>query len=262
MLIREIFENQITPFHCIALLSDIHGNLPALQSVYEHATQQGAQLFFNAGDTVGYGPFPNECVDFIRDKKFFSVIGDYDQKVLAFPQHARRYQQKKHVLKNLAFQWAYTNLTPTNHRFLSHLPIDHRMSLAQRSFFLTHGAPNNTRMYIGDATTTQEWRRYQQEAHSDIIISGNTHIFHQHMVENTLFVNPGSIGRQDNGDPRASYAILLLDDPISVKQYRVEYDTDQIVKQLESYDLPREFSYMFREGRSLDSALQHMSSHE
>lgn len=258
----DILENQITPFHCVALISDIHGNLPALQSVYEHAMQQGAQLFLNAGDTVGYGPFPNECVDFIRDKKFFSVIGDYDQKVLTFPQHARRYQQKKHVLKNLAFRWAYTNLTPSTFRYLSHLPINHRMSLAQRSFFLTHGAPNDTRMYIGDTTSVQEWHRYQQEAHSDILISGNTHIFHQHTTADTLFVNPGSVGRQDDGDPRASYAILLLDDALTIEQYRVEYDTEQIVKQLEFYDLPREFSYMFRKGCSLDTALQHMSSHE
>ena len=258
----DLFENHVTPFHCIALVSDIHGNLPALQSVYEHAIQQGAQLFLNAGDTIGYGPFPNECVDFIRDKKFFSVIGDYDQKVLAFPQHARRYQQKKHVLKSLAFRWAYQNLTPTNLRYLSHLPINHRMSLAQRSFFLTHGAPNDTGSYIGDATTSQEWQRYQQQAHSDVIISGNTHILHQHTIEDTLFVNPGSVGRQDDGDPRASYAILLLDDAITIKQYRVEYDLEQIVEQLEFYDLPCEFSYMFRKGCSLDTALQQMSSDE
>lgn len=258
----DLFENHITPFHCIALVSDIHGNLPALQSVYEHAIQQGSQLFFNAGDTVGYGPFPDECVDFIRDKKFFSVIGDYDQKVLAFPQHAGRYHQNKHVLKNLAFQWAFENLTQPNIQYLSHLPVNHQMTITHKSFFLTHGTPNNTQAHIGNATTSQEWLRYQHEAHSDIIISGNTHIFHQHTTEITLFVNPGSVGRQDDGDPRASYAILQLDDPFTIRQYRVEYDIEQVVKQLEFYGLPCEFSYMFREGCSLDTALQHMSSNE
>lgn len=256
------YQNPITPLQYIALVSDIHGNLPALQSVYEHARQQGALLFFNAGDTIGYGPFPNECIDFIREKKFFSVIGDYDQKVLAFPQHAKEYRQNKHPLKNLAFQWAFENLTQPNIQYLSQLPVNHQMTIAHKSFFLTHGTPNNTQAHIGNATTSQEWQRYQQEAHSDIVISGNTHIYHHHTALNTLFVNPGSVGRQDDGDPRASYAILQLDDPFTIRQYRVEYDIEHVIKQLEFYDLPCEFSYMFREGCSLNTALLQMSSYE
>ena len=258
----ETFKSLITPFRYIALVSDIHANLPALQSVYEHAKQQGAQLFFNAGDTVGYGPFPNEYLDFIRDRKFFSVIGDYDQKVLAFPQHTMEYHQRKHPLKYLAFQWAYEHLTQTNIQYLSHLPVNHQMTIAQKSLFLTHGTPNDTQAHIGDATTPQEWQRYQQETHSDIFISGNTHIFHQYATNDGFFINPGSVGRQDDGDPRASYVILLLDKSISITHYRIKYDTGKIVKQLESYNLPCEFSTMFRKGYSLDAVLRQMSDHE
>ncbi|HAF61840.1 MAG TPA: hypothetical protein DCK95_05895 [Anaerolineaceae bacterium] len=252
----EPFENLIAPFHCIALVSDIHGNLPALQNVHQHALQQGAQLFFNAGDTVGYGPFPNECIDFIRDNKFFSVIGDYDQKVLAFPQHSQEYLIKKHPLKYLAFQWAYEHLTQTNIDYLSHLPVTHQMTVGQKSIFLTHGSPTDIKAHLGAETSPQEWQQYQQETPSDLIITGNTHVFHQQIAANTLFVNPGSVGRQDDGDPRASYALLTLDDPITVSHFRIEYNMTNVSQALELYNLPQEFMSMFQNGLSLDGVLK------
>lgn len=247
------------PIRTIALISDIHANLPALEAVYEHATAHGAQLFLNAGDIVGYGPYPNECLDFIRLRKIISVKGDYDQKVLEFPTKKNIFIQKKNVLKVMAFQWAYEQLSVRNFQFLSDLPEHYTFDLEEAKLHLTHGSMLNSKTHLSSYTSRKELLTNQQLAKSDFLVVGNTHIYWKTKVENTLFINPGSVGRQDDRDPRASYVLLTIGKSIHTHHYRVPYDTSIVVRAVERYNLPDEFAYMFREGVDLDTALKEIS---
>jgi putative phosphoesterase len=250
------------PIQQVALLSDIHANLPALEAMYEHAMNHGAQLFLNAGDTVGYGPFPNECIEFIRFKKIISVKGDYDLKVLNFPKKKNAFERKKHPLRVLAFQWAYEQISNRNFQFLSDLPVSRKISIKAMLIYLTHGTVLNIKAHLGSDTLFPELVLNQQAARSDIIVTGNSHIFWKKYVRDTLFINPGSVGREDDGDPRASYALLSIGKSIQVNHYRVPYDISGLLHAIEVYNLPIEFSYMFQNGVNLERAIANLSKIE
>lgn len=243
----------------IALISDIHGNLPALEAVYRHAVQFGASIFLNAGDTVGYGPFPNECLNFLRSHHIISVIGDYDLKVLRYPEKADKYKKHKNALRVLSFQWAYDQLSEKNLQYLQQLPLFREMVFAEKTFYLTHGAPLNIKTHLGSLTSGQEWRDNQRKAGTDFIITGNSHHFWKEKVANSNFINPGSVGRQDDGDPRASYVILSIGRFIQINRFRVAYELPPLINKLQAYNLPTQFVYMFKNGVNLEQALEELS---
>lgn len=66
----------------IALMGDIHANLPALEAVLEHAGQQKASIFWNVGDSVGYGAYPDEVVKLLQTRMTMSLLGNYERKAL------------------------------------------------------------------------------------------------------------------------------------------------------------------------------------
>ena len=67
----------------VALIGDVHANLPALEAVLDHAAGQGVDAVWNVGDFVGYGAFPDEVVRRLRREGVLSIVGNYDLKVLA-----------------------------------------------------------------------------------------------------------------------------------------------------------------------------------
>ena len=68
----------------IALIGDVHANLPALEAVLDHARKQGVEAIWNIGDWVGYNAFPNGVVELLRQEHALSIVGNYDLKVLRF----------------------------------------------------------------------------------------------------------------------------------------------------------------------------------
>ncbi len=87
----------------------------------------------------------------------------------------------------------------------------------------------------------------------DVYLFGHSHVPFARRAADTWFINPGSVGRPDDGDPRASCAMLMIEDGrLEVEHYRVEYDVERAVSQAQACGLPEEFSRMLRQGRSLD----------
>jgi len=240
----------------IALISDIHANLPALEAACLHARSIGVQSLLNAGDLVGYGPFPDEVITFIRDKRILSVIGDYDRKVILIKQKRKRRQKKKIALKLLAFNWAHDHISIQNLTYLESLPKTQKYTISNVHILLTHGSPEDISEHLSEETQTSRFQEIADQYNVDVIVSGNTHQFFQERIHNVLFINPGSVGRQDDGCPDASYAILEIDKEIRVKQYRIPYDVKKVLTALESYNLPEEFKIMFLKGLSLNAVLR------
>ncbi|MGC9398261.1 MAG: metallophosphoesterase family protein [Anaerolineae bacterium] len=88
----------------IALIGDVHANLPALLAGITHAEKQGVAHIWHIGDFPGYGAFPNEIVQQLRRRQALSVIGNYDRKVLKFKRRAETWRRKKRPEKFLAFK--------------------------------------------------------------------------------------------------------------------------------------------------------------
>ena len=242
----------------VALIGDIHANLPALEAVLSHARDQGIEKVWHVGDFLGYGPFPNEVVQLLRkDDSVLSILGNYDSKVLEFKQKRNKWRKSKHPDKYLAFEWAYENLSKKNRKYLRFLSQEMRIKIRGHRILLTHGSPASDREPLTPDTPDKRLRELAQMVKADIIIVGHSHQPFARQVDDVWFINTGSVGRPDDGDPRACYAILRFQgDEIEVQHHRVEYDVKRTAAAIHEHKLPEDFAEMFLHGRNLDAIQQ------
>ena len=237
----------------IALIGDIHANLPALKAVAAHAQSQKAELIINTGDFVGYGPFPNQTVQWIKDKEIVSVIGNYDQKVLRIPKKEKKWKNKKKAEKLTAFLWAFQQLSEDSKKYLSSLPQQQRFELMGKKCLITHGSPDDIEEHLRKKTPKKRFGQIAQKYTADIIIFGHSHEPFAFKMSHTWFINPGSVGRPDDGDKRASYALLHIQPGyFRIRHFRVDYPVNETINALKKNNLPSIFSEMIREGRNMD----------
>ena len=232
----------------IALIGDVHANLPALEAVLAHAREQAVESIWNVGDFVGYGAFPDEVVQRLREVKAVSILGNYDLKVLNLDR-----VKAKRAEKRMAFQWAYDHLSPANRDYLRGLPQELRLEAESRRVLLTHGSPASIEEHLTPATSVERLRELAQLACADVVICGHSHQPFRLKVADTWFINTGSVGRPDDGDPRACYAILHIGWQLfRVRHLRVAYDVERAAAAIHENGLPEAFAQMILQGRNLD----------
>jgi putative phosphoesterase len=237
----------------IALIGDVHANLPALEAVLTHARQMNVKAIWNVGDFVGYGAYPDEVVKMLREIGAISIIGNYDSKVLRVKIKEKEWGVKKIPEKWLAFQWAYENLSPENRVYLSSLPEKRHIHQKGWHIQMTHGSPATPEEHLGPDTSDERLYELVRLSHASIILCGHSHQPFTRWIEDAVFINPGSVGRPDDGDPRASYAIIKLKNKmLDVSHYRVDYDVERAAQAVRDNHLPEEFAQMILQGRSLD----------
>lgn len=240
----------------VALIGDVHANLPALEAVLAHAHDQGVEAIWNVGDFVGYGAFPDEVVQRLRKEDALSIVGNYDLKVLQFKQKKKKWRKKKQPDKYLAFEWAYENLSKKSRKYLRFLSQEIRMKVKGKRILLTHGSPASDEEPLTPDTPEERLHELAHAAKADVIICGHSHQPFVRELDGVWFINTGSVGRPDDGDPRACYAILRIDsENIEVRHYRVEYDVEAAIAAIREHKLPEAFAQMTLEGRSLDAVL-------
>lgn len=234
----------------IALIGDVHANLPALEAVLADATSRGATRVLNVGDFVGYGAFPEETVQRLKDEHVISTIGNYDLNVLNV-KGMKKKTRPRSKQKRLSLKWAYRHLSKESRAYLRSLPRELRLNLGGTRIYLTHGSPESITEYMTDETPEKRLREIKAMADADIIATGHAHQPFAKEVDGTWFVNTGSVGRPDDGDPRACYALLQLN-PFALYHFRVPYDIERAVAAIYENKLPDSFARIVQEGRPLD----------
>ena len=237
----------------IGLIGDIHANLPALEAVLNRLSELGADLILNTGDFVGYGPFPDQVVRLIRQRYILSIRGNYDNKTLIVLKKKKKWEKTKREEKVFAFEWAFQQLSKENKKFLISLPEEIRLNLFQHKILLTHGSPVSEDEHLTQQTPLSRLKELANLADADLIICGHSHQPFSRQVGNTSFINPGSVGRPDDGDPRASFALLTLSNAqFDLKHFRINYDLDKILNEIIIQRLPPDFARMFQLGINLE----------
>ncbi|MBM4041807.1 MAG: metallophosphoesterase family protein [Planctomycetes bacterium] len=237
----------------VALLGDVHANLPALEAVLADAAPRGPEGIWNVGDFVGYGAFPDEVVKRLRDAGAVSIVGNYDLKVLEFRKR-RKELRKKRSEKWLAFRWAYENLSKKSRKYLRSLPGEVRLEAKGWRILVTHGSPESNEEHLWPDTPVERLRELAGMAKADAVLCGHSHQAFARKVAGVWSINPGSVGRPDDGDPRASYAMLSITRRgIRTTHHRVEYDVARAVAAIRQAGLPEAFAQMLLRGRALDA---------
>jgi len=218
----------------IALISDIHGNLPALESVIEQCRRKGVQKIWNLGDITGYIPFPNDVIEILEQENAVSVVGNYDRKVISFPPKKKKWKKKKKRKKFHAFEWNSDNLTSANRKILKSLPEEVRLGIEGHRILLTHETPDSCHEALFPETFKSRFKELAVIADADIVCIGHSHIPFKKNVSNTLFVNPGSIGLPVDGRHSSYTTLEFSSDYVKVNFHTVLFDVERVKRAMDA----------------------------
>ncbi len=218
----------------VAVLADIHANLPALEKVLEEI--EGMPKFC-CGDLVGYNPFPNEVIDLVKKENIVSILGNHDHAVLT--EDTSWFNR----IAASAIEWTVKELTAENLEFLKTLAQSH-----DNEFYMIHGSPKNPlEEYIPPEAPEYVFRDLFNYTKSDIIILGHTHVPFVKRIDEKLIFNPGSVGQPRDFDSRASYAILDTETKeLEIK--RVDYDIERTAERIVKEGLPGRLAWRLFSG--------------
>lgn len=244
----------------IALLSDVHANLPALEAVLaDIAGRDGIIATYHLGDLVGYAPWPDETVALLCRAAIAGIAGNYDSTVAADYKHCGcKYEDpRQEKLSHVSYEWTRRHVSAETKRLLGALPfrLDVRVPGGHHSgptLILVHGTPILNTVYWTEDRPNSFCLKMASIAGAragDLIAFGHTHKPWHRTVEGIHFVNTGSVGRPKDGDWRAGYVLLEFDDGAPrVTRVRVEYDIARAMQGIRTSALPDEFADYLQAG--------------
>jgi putative phosphoesterase len=200
-----------------AIISDVHGNLCALESIWNELERRKLtnRTVFNAGDTVAYGKESADCIEFIRASSVIvSVGGNYDYNVARFPDEQTTFERKwnlKRPEKFSSLRDASEQISEHQRTWLSELPELLEFTIEYKSISLSHYSPIGRKIGIGAWTPDDVLQSIADSCSYDVIITGHTHSPFVRQITETVFINPGTVGRSWG---RPSFAILTISDGI------------------------------------------------
>jgi predicted phosphodiesterase len=247
-----------------ALISDIHGNLEALEAVLVDIAQYDVGAIYCLGDVVGYGPNPRECLDIVAERCQVVVMGNHDQGAIFDPSNFNGVAERAIHWTRRALEEPLPSRAAADRRweFLGECPRTHR----EESTLYVHASPRhplNDYIFPEDVFNQSKMDRLFRLI-DRYCFHGHTHVggiitdslqFHApdeidyvwHLDERKTFINVGSVGQPRDGDWRACY--VLLDDT-TVYYRRLEYDIEKTIQKI--YDEPDLDDFLgnrLREGR-------------
>ncbi len=235
----------------LAVLSDIHANLHALEVIWSDIEAQSPDQVYCLGDLVGYSAYPNEVIDFIQSREIPTIMGNYDDGV-GFDRDDCGCVYKdpeQDRLGQLSLMWTLEQTTTENKEYLQSLVAQIRLDDLPSSVLMVHGSPRKMNEYLYEDRPDATFERISKVANAEVILYGHTHLSYQKTVSGTRFINTGSVGKPKDGDPRAGYVVLTLDNGrVGVEFRRVEYDVPAAAKAVRDSDLPDQFAELLETG--------------
>ena len=255
----------------IAFFSDIHANLPALEAVLADIDQQEPDLIYCLGDLVGYNIWPNEVSNEMRKRKIPTIAGNYDEGIGLNSDYCGCAYKTDEEKANGAISIKYTNETVNDEvrEYLKNLP--RHMSLKfifneeEINLLMVHGSPRKINEYLFEDRAEKSIQRIIEDANSDILLFGHTHQPYHRILEHEKngqkkfrhAINIGSVGKPKDGDPRACYVIMQLNEDTSLNKNnalkvefkRVEYHVEKAAKAVEESILPNAYAEALRRGK-------------
>jgi putative phosphoesterase len=229
----------------VAVITDVHANLPALQAALRRIDELDVDGVFCGGDLVGYGPHPNEVCSLIAERAIPTIYGNYDYAIARdledcgcayITPHDRELGQR-------SVDWTLAHTDERSKTFMRDLPFDLRFTVGNSNVHLVHGSPRKVNEYLFEDKPARLYERLAGDEEGDVLVFGHTHKPWVHEFGGVLFVNCGSVGKPKDGDPRGAFAVLDEHDAdLRVRIERVEYDAAAVAREVAAAGLPSEFA--------------------
>ncbi len=228
-----------------AIISDIHGNLEALESVLAELEKRSVDSILCLGDVVGYGPNPNECLELIKEKAEVTLAGNHDYAPLGkldlsyFNPWARN-----------AIEWTRERLTDVSIEFLLGLPLKQEID----GFTIVHSTPSEPQKW-NYIISIEDAQKYFPQFSNQVCFIGHSHVpiiivlteegecrFVQdnplQISENRRYIiNVGSVGQPRDLNPKASFGIYD-ESAMLYEHVRVDYDIPETQRKIRKAALP------------------------
>ena len=254
----------------IALFSDIHANLPALEAALANIDTQKPDAVYCLGDLVGYNIWPNEVIDIIRNRNIPTIAGNYDFGIGRSSDDcgcAYKTDDEKAMGK---ISIAYTNeiVKDEQRAYLrtlpAHIRLEFQLNHDQFNVLLVHGSPRKINEYLFEDRDEKSMIRIMEQADADVMLFGHTHkpyhrVLNSGIAGNDHFrhaINIGSVGKPKDGNPKGCYVILTINmdssiahnEGVNVEFIRFDYDIEKAAKAVEDSPLPNEYAGRLRNG--------------
>jgi len=205
----------------IAIFSDIHGNLFALNTVLKDIEKRGTNQVYCLGDLIDFAPWSNEVIEAIKALKIPCLLGNHDERVaFNLPVIPISHHDQEETRQRLtAINHSKDTITDSNKLWLSQLPYNIELQYKIKGFFkrvlLVHASTRSNDEYIHIGHDEEDLINMFLTTQADAIVMGHTHISYKknlsvNGIKNKLLVNAGSVGRSREADRLASYSILRI----------------------------------------------------
>jgi putative phosphoesterase len=236
----------------ILLLSDIHANFPALKACINFLPVDSFDAIYNCGDSLVYGPFPNQTLHWLQKNNVPTILGNTDKKVIKLLK-GLSFKKPQKEEKRVMYTWTAEQLNSSGKKYIRSLGKSMTFSIGGHIIGLFHGSPEHPNEFLFPDTNQQRFDELARYCPCDIIITGHSHTpYHKH-VGSTHFINPGSVGRMFDSNPAASCAVLTIKKhSIKLVHHRISWPIQQTIKALKKNKLPKIYQAMYLAGRKLN----------
>ena len=212
----------------VAILSDVHGNVPALDAAIADVERQRPDEILVGGDLVGRGPQGSRVIGIIRERGWRTIKGNHEDYLLAFRKDEIPEGWRKAEVWS-ATRWMADELAPQDIPYMESLPAD-VCSERLRQVRLVHGTPRSNNEGIGPWTSDRSMARHLESIRESVLVCAHTHRPLERRLPQGKVINVGSVGLPFNRDPRAQYVLLHDEgDEVEVEFRRIEYDRAEIL---------------------------------
>jgi putative phosphoesterase len=254
----------------IALFSDIHANLPALEAFFKDLDSRKPDAVYCLGDLVGYNIWPNEVIDEVRKRNIPTIAGNYDYGIGRSIDDCGCAYKTDEEKANGAVSISFTNqiIKDEQRKYLrtlpAHIKVEFQLNNDKLNLLLVHGSPRKINEYLFEDREEKSLLRIMQDADADIMCFGHTHKPYHRTLEIAdsdkarykHAINIGSVGKPKDANPQGGYVLLHINDnssirakdSIQVEFIRFDYDIEKAAKAIEDSPLPNAYAESLRKG--------------
>src|SRR5450432_1404906 len=253
----------------VALFSDIHANLPALEACLKNIEEQKADAVYCLGDLVGYNIWPNEVINEIRKRGIPTIAGNYDFGIGRASDDCGCAYKEEHEKEMGKISISFTNsmVKEQERKYLATLPAHIKVKFLLKedklNVLLVHGSPRRINEYLFEDREEKSLLRIMHDADADIMCFGHTHKPYHRILNDgdgkdhfRHAINIGSVGKPKDGNPQGGYVILTISDHSSVlnadsvksELIRFDYDIEKAANAIEGSPLPNDYAESLRKG--------------
>lgn len=237
----------------IAIFSDVHGNLPALNTVLKDIKSRKIEQMFCLGDLVDFAPWGNEVIEKIQTENILCLLGNHDERVafnlpiIPLPKHT----VEESAARITAINHSKQTIKDANKAFLAtrpyNLKLNYKVGAKHWNIQLVHASLDSNEHYLYVTENDNVFLDQLNRSQSDVLVMGHTHLSFVKNINGKMAINCGSVGRSKESNKLASYLLLtLMEKEVVPEIIQLEYPIKEVISKIKESDIPNYYAHFLQ----------------